>query len=243
MENHFLQVREISVFYGDMQALWDISFFVPKGSIVTLVGANGSGKTTTLRTISGIIKPRKGEILFLGRDLTKIIPQQIVELGISHVPEGRHIFSKLTVFENLRIGAYIERAKKNFEESLRRVYRLFPILEERKNQLAGSLSGGEQQMLAIGRALMAEPQLLMLDEPSLGLAPMVVRTLFELFLILKEQGTTILLVEQNVFQALKIADYAYVLKNGRIIMEGKGEELLKNPEIQAAYIGKRATTA
>lgn len=239
MENQFLEVRGIDVFYGDVQVLWDISFSAKKGLISVFVGANGAGKTTLLRTISGLMRPKRGEISFSGRSLTSLSPEHIVELGISHVPEGRRIFTKLTVLENLKLGAYVRRARNSLSESLEKVYELFPILRERKNQLAGSLSGGEQQMLAIGRALMSDPKLLVLDEPSLGLSPLVVRAIFGLLSVLKERGITILLVEQNVRQALRIADYAFVLKNGRIVMEGTGEELLRSKEVQDAYIGGR----
>jgi branched-chain amino acid transport system ATP-binding protein len=239
LENQFLEVSGIDVFYGDVQVLWDVSFSAQEGLISVFVGANGAGKTTLLKTISGLMKPRRGEIRFAHRSLLELSPEQIVDLGISHVPEGRRIFTKLTVLENLKLGAYLPRARADLSESLKTVYSLFPVLEERKNQLAGSLSGGEQQMLAIGRALMAKPRLLILDEPSLGLSPLVVKTIFNLLKVLKEKGITILLVEQNVHQALRIADYAFVLKNGKIVMEGIGEQLLTNREIQEAYIGRR----
>ena len=239
MEKHLLEVKGVDVLYGDVQAVWDVSIYVNEGAIVALVGANGAGKTTLLKTISGITRARKGEILFLGKSLTKLRPQEVVGMGISHVPEGRRLFSKLTVLENLRLGAYSPRARSRFTESLERAYGLFPVLKERKGQTAGSLSGGEQQMLAIARALMTLPELLMLDEPSLGLSPLFVRTMFELIFTLNNQKVTILLVEQNIHQALKIAHHAYVLKTGRIAMSGRGNELLANQEVQKAYIGER----
>ena len=239
MENRLLEVKGVDVLYGDVQAVWEVSIDVDGGSIVALVGANGAGKTTLLKTISGILHAKRGEILFSGRSLTKLKPQEVVEIGISHVPEGRRLFSKLTVLENLRLGGYPPRARALFGQSLERAYGLFPVLKERKGQMAGSLSGGEQQMLAIARALMARPELLMLDEPSLGLSPIFVRTMFELIQTLNRQNVTILLVEQNIHQALKIAHQAYVLKTGRIAMSGKGNELLANQEVQKAYIGER----
>lgn len=239
MANQLLEVKGIDVFYGDAHALWDVSLSVEKEAIVALVGANGAGKTTLLKTVSGLIHPKKGEILLSGESITNLNPKEIVDRGIIHVPEGRRLFSELTVLENLKLGSYIPRARPFFAESLERVFGLFPILKSRKDQNAGSLSGGEQQMLAIGRALMAQPKVLMLDEPSLGLSPILVRTIFELISTLNEQKTTILLVEQNVNQALKIAQQAYVLKSGRIVMNGRGDELLQNDEIRRAYIGER----
>jgi branched-chain amino acid transport system ATP-binding protein len=241
LENHLLEVRGVDVLYGDVQAVWDLSIHVDEGTIVALLGANGAGKTTLLKTISGIIHAKKGEILFSGRSLAKLRPQEVVNIGVSHVPEGRRLFSKLTVLENLKLGAYPPRARSLFAQSLERAYSLFPVLKERKGQAAGSLSGGEQQMLAIARALMAHPDLLMLDEPSLGLSPIFVRTIFELIYALNHQKVTILLVEQNIHQALKIAHQAYVLKTGKIAMSGRGDELLADPEIQKAYIGERWT--
>jgi branched-chain amino acid transport system ATP-binding protein len=239
LENHLLEVKEVDVFYGDVQAVWDVSLYVDEGMIVALVGANGSGKTTLLKTISGLIPPKRGEMLFLGKPLSKLKPQEVVSVGISHVPEGRRLFSTLTVLENLKLGAYPPRTRPLFAQSLERAYGLFPLLKERKDQRAGSLSGGEQQMLAIARALMAQPHLLMLDEPSLGLSPLFVRAIFELICTLNNQKVTILLVEQNIRQALKIAHHAYVLKTGKITMSGRGDELLANQEVQKAYIGER----
>jgi len=240
LANQLLEVKGIDVSYGDIQALWDVSLQVEEGAIIALVGANGAGKTTLLKTISGLIHARKGEILLSGESLTNLKPQEIVDRGITHVPEGRRLFSDLTVLENLNLGAYIPRARPFYAESLERVFSLFPVLKNRKNQRAGTLSGGEQQMLAIGRAIMARPKLVMLDEPSLGLSPILVRTVFELISALNEQKLTILLVEQNVNQALKIAHHAYVMKTGKIVMSGRADELLANEEIRKAYIGERA---
>ncbi len=233
-----LEVQGVDVYYGDVQVLREVSRQVEEGSIVALVGANGAGKTTLLKTISGLLHPRKGDIVFSGKSLLNRKPQDIVDLGITHVPEGRHLFADLTIFENLRLGAYIPRARPNFDASLEHVYGLFPVLKERKNQKAGTLSGGEQQMLAIGRAIMAQPKLIMLDEPSLGLSPILVKTIFEFITTLNKQKTTILLIEQNIHQTLKIAHQAYVLKIGKIVMSGPGEELLANEEIRKAYIGE-----
>jgi branched-chain amino acid transport system ATP-binding protein len=239
LENHLLEVKGVDVLYGDVQAVWDVSIHVEEGTIVALVGANGAGKTTLLKTISGITPAGKGEILFEGNSIAKLKPQEVVDIGISHVPEGRRLFSSLTVLENLKLGAYPSRARPLMANSLEQAFSLFPLLKNRKDQKAGSLSGGEQQMLAIGRALMAHPVLLMLDEPSLGLSPIFVRTIFELISTLNAQKITILLVEQNINQALKIAHQAYVLKTGKIAMNGSGDELLADPEVQRAYIGKR----
>jgi len=241
LANQLLEVKGIDVFYGDGQALWDVSITVEEGAIVALVGANGAGKTTLLKTISGLIHARKGEILLSGKSLSNLKPQEIVDRGIIHVPEGRRLFSNLTVLENLKLGAYVPRARPFFAESLERVFSLFPALKTRKDQKAGSLSGGEQQMLAIARGIMAQPKLLMLDEPSLGLSPILVKTIFELISALNEQKATILLVEQNITQALKIAHRAYVLKTGEIVMSGRGDELLANEEIRKAYIGERVS--
>jgi branched-chain amino acid transport system ATP-binding protein len=237
LENHLLELKAVDVLYGDVQVVWDVSIHVEEGTIVALVGANGAGKTTLLKTISGIIHAKRGEILFSGTSLAKLKPQEVVDCGISHVPEGRRLFSQLTVLENLELGAYPPRARPLFAHSLERAYSLFPVLKARKAQRAGSLSGGEQQMLAIARAMMSQPTILMLDEPSLGLSPILVRTIFELIHALNDQKVTILLVEQNIHQALKIAHQAYVLKTGKIAMNGSGEELLADPEVQKAYMG------
>jgi branched-chain amino acid transport system ATP-binding protein len=240
LANQLLEVKELDVSYGDIQVLWGISLNVEEGTIVALVGANGAGKTTLLKTISGLLRPRRGEILLSGERLRNIKPQEIVGRGIIHVPEGRRLFTGLTVMENLKLGAYVPEARSYFTESLERVFHLFPVLKDRKDQRAGTLSGGEQQMLAIGRAVMARPRLMMLDEPSLGLSPILVKTIFGLISALNEQKTTILLVEQNVNQALKIAHQAYVLKTGKIVMCGRGCDLLADEEVCKAYIGERA---
>lgn len=239
MEKHLLEVNGVDVLYGDVQAIWDVSINVDEGTIVALVGSNGAGKTTLLKAISGIVRARKGEILFSGRPVSRMKAQEVVDMGISHVPEGRRLFSTLTVFENLKLGAYLPRTRPIFNESLERAYDLFPVLKSRRDQKAGSLSGGEQQMLAIARALMSQPTLLMLDEPSLGLSPIFVRTMFELIETLNNQKVTILLVEQNIHQALRISHQAYVMKTGKIAMNGRGEDLLADPEVQKAYIGER----
>ena len=238
MSPRLLEVDSIEVFYGEFQALFGVSLSVDKGELVALLGANGAGKTTTLRTISGILRPRHGRIIWRGKDITDTPAYKRVEMGISHVPEGRGIFPKLTVYENLRVAAYTKRAKERFSESLEMVYSLFPRLRERRNQLAGTLSGGEQQMLAIGRALIQRPELLMMDEPSLGLAPKLAREVIFLAKKLRDEyGITVLLVEQNVRLSLKVADRAYILETGRIVMEGTPEELEKNPKVREAYLG------
>jgi branched-chain amino acid transport system ATP-binding protein len=239
LANPLLEVKNLDVFYGDIQALWDVSLQVEEGAIVALLGANGAGKTTLLKTVSGLVRSSSGEVNFLGKPINHLNPKQIVDRGIVHVPEGRRLFPSLTVLENLKLGAYIPRARPFFASSLERVYTLFPVLKNRKDQRAGTLSGGEQQMLAIGRALMAQPKIIMLDEPSLGLSPILVKTIFQLITTLNEQKTTILLVEQNINQALKVAHQAYVLKTGRVVITGTGAELSKNEEIRKAYIGER----
>ena len=232
-----LDVRNVDVFYGDAQALWGVSFQVEKGTITSIVGANGAGKTTIMKTISGLLIPRSGTITFEGRDITREEPHKRVEMGIAHVPEGRQLFPRLTVMENLRAAAYTRRAREKFQDTLEEVFNLFPILRERRNQLAGTLSGGEQQMLAIARGLILRPEILMLDEPSLGLAPKLVIMILNLVRKLKEEGYTILLVEQNVYQALKLSDKAYVLETGRIVKSGTGEELLRDEDVKRAYLG------
>jgi branched-chain amino acid transport system ATP-binding protein len=239
LANPLLEIRDLDVYYGDIQVLRQVSMQVEEGGIVALVGANGAGKTTLLKTVSGLLAPRKGEIFLNGQPVACSKPKHVVDSGIVHVPEGRRLFANLTIYENLRLGAYIPRARPHFGESLEWVYTLFPILKERSKQKAGSLSGGEQQMLAIGRALMARPNILMLDEPSLGLSPILTQTIFDLITTLNEQKTTILLVEQNIHQTLKIAHHAYVLKIGKIVMSGSGSELLASDEIWEAYIGHR----
>jgi len=232
-----LKVNNIDVFYGDLQALWGVSFEVHEGEKVVIVGANGAGKTTTLKTISGLLRPRSGTIEFKGQRIDKLPPHKIVELGIAHVPEGRRIFPKMTVLENLEMGAYIKRAREKFDDTLEWVFSIFPRLKERKNQIAGTMSGGERQMLAIARGLMSRPDLLMLDEPSLGLAPKLVMKTFEVIKRIGEEGVTILLVEQNVRHALELADRGYVLETGRITLSGTSEELLSNDYVKKAYLG------
>lgn len=232
-----LTVEKINVFYGNVQALWDVSLKVEKGEVVALIGSNGAGKTTTLKTISGLLRPRSGSINFLGERVDSFDPRRIVELGLVQVPEGRHLFPYMTVLENLKMGAYPSYARKRKSETLEWVFTLFPILKERKGQLAGTLSGGEQQMLAIARGLMARPKLLMLDEPSLGLAPMYTLKIFDLIKKINQEGVTILLVEQNVRQALEISDRGYVLETGRITLEGEGNQLVDNRHVKEAYLG------
>jgi len=234
-----LEIIAVDIFYGDAQAVWDVSFHVGKDKIVAMVGANGAGKSTILDTISGFIRPRNGEILFSGEPLVNVRPEDVVTMGISHVPEGRRLFSTLTVMENLELGSFPPRIRPHLKQSLERVFSLFPILEKRVRQRAGSLSGGEQQMLAIGRAIMARPTLLMLDEPSLGLAPVIVKLMFEIIQTLNREGVTILLVEQNVHQTLEIADYVHVLKTGRLELSGHGTDLMRNPDFQQAYLGMK----
>jgi branched-chain amino acid transport system ATP-binding protein len=237
LEDHLLQVKNVDIFYGDAQAVWDVSFCVDQKKIIALLGANGAGKSTLLNAISSVIQPKKGEILFSGKSIVKLKPEEVVTVGISHVPEGRRLFSRLTVLENLELGAYPANARPYLRESLDRAFNLFPILKERRNQAAGTLSGGEQQMVAIARALMARPILLMLDEPSLGLAPIFVSRLFETIQAMNEEDVTILLVEQNVHQALEIANYAYVFQTGTMKMEGRAEELINNSDFQQAFLG------
>ena len=230
-----LDLKNLQVNYGGISAVKGISLNVPEKSIVTLIGANGAGKSTTLRTIAGLVKPSEGEISFLGENIVGMDTIHIVAKGITLVPEGRRVFANLTVLENLKIGAYLQ--KHNIEDDILRVYDLFPRLKERSWQLAGTLSGGEQQMLAVGRALMARPKLIMMDEPSLGLAPLIVNNIFEIIQEINKTGTTILLIEQNANKALKVADYAYVLETGNIKMEGSGQDLLQDERVKDAYLG------
>lgn len=234
-----LKVENLVVSYGGIEALKGISLEVPEGKIVTLIGANGAGKSTLLRSIIGLVKPGQGKISYEEKDITGLNSQKIVQTGITLVPEGRRVFPNLTVLENLKIGAYLRNDKEGIEKDIRWIYDLFPRLEERSWQMAGTLSGGEQQMLAVGRALMSRPKVLMMDEPSLGLAPLVIKDIFKIIQEINNQGMTILLIEQNANMALKIADIAYVLETGRITMIGTGKELLENPEIKAAYLGKK----
>ena len=232
-----LEIKNIDVFYGDVQVIWDISFNVKQGEIVALIGANGAGKSTTLKTISGILRPQKGEILFNDIPINKVEPYRLIELGIAHVPEARRLFVEMSVDENLDMGSLKGEAKKERQITKELVFELFPRLLERRWQLAGTLSGGEQQMLAIGRGLMSKPKLQMFDEPSLGLSPILVRDIFNVIKRIKAEGTTVLIVEQNVKQSLAIADRAYVLENGRITMQGTGAELLTNEHVKTAYLG------
>ena len=234
-----LKVNDLNVYYGAIHALKGVSFEVNEGEIVTLIGANGAGKSTTLKTISGILRSKTGSIEFEGEDITKLPPHKLPSLGVAHVPEGRRIFQQLTVKENLEMGAYTRPASE-IKPSIEDVFKRFPRLEERKNQVAGTLSGGEQQMLAMGRGIMSAPDLIMLDEPSLGLAPLLVNTIFDTIKEIKAMGKTILLVEQNALKALSVADNAYVLEQGRITKFGPGQELLKDPAIAEAYLGKAA---
>ena len=231
-----LNIIGLSTSYGSIKAIKGIDLDVPQGTIVSLIGANGAGKTTTMKSLVGLLKPQAGQIKFLGHEIQGFAPHKIVNLGISLVPEGRNILSGMTVLENLEMGAY-QRKDKGIQADLEKVFKRFPILEERKQQLGGTLSGGQQQMLAIGRALMARPKLLLLDEPSMGLAPLVVADIFKVIQEINQEGTTILLVEQNVRQALKIAHYAYVLETGKIVLHGKAEEVAKNPRVMEAYLG------
>ena len=234
-----LKVRDLVVAYGGIEALKGISIDVPEGQIVTLIGANGAGKSTLLRTIMGLEKPRSGSVEYNEENLKGLNSQHIVTRGITLVPEGRRVFPNLTVLENLRIGAYLRKDEDGILKDIQRIYELFPRLEERNWQMAGTLSGGEQQMLALGRALMCRPKLIMMDEPSLGLAPLVIKEIFNIIRRINESGTTVLLVEQNANMALKVAHHAYVLETGRIKMEGSGRELLENEEIKEAYLGQK----
>ena len=232
-----LEVKGVDVFYGDVQVLWDVSFNVQKGEIVALIGANGSGKTTSLNTVSSILKPKKGSVTYEGQPLHTRAPHDLVGLGIAHVPEARRLFPEMTVKENLLLGALTPDAKKSRPEMLDRVYGIFPRLKEREKQAAGTMSGGEQQMCAIARGLMSKPRLLMLDEPSLGLSPILVTDIFRVIADVHDAGVTVLLIEQNVFKTLAVADRAYVLENGRIVLEGKGKDLLNDEHVKEAYLG------
>jgi branched-chain amino acid transport system ATP-binding protein len=233
-----LEIKNLQVNYGAIAALQGISVSVNPGSIVTLIGANGAGKTTALKAISGLLKPRSGEIIYDGKNIAGLPPHQIVKLGLSHVPEGRMIFANLTVLENLQLGAYLQTDKQVVRHELEHVFSLFPRLAEREKQIAGTLSGGEQQMLAIGRALMSKPRLLLLDEPSLGLAPLLVKTIFEKIVeINRQQGLTILLVEQNANLALEVSSFGYVLETGKITLQGDSPSLRQNPQVKSAYLG------
>lgn len=233
-----LEVKELQVYYGMIHAIKGISFDVNEGEIIALIGANGAGKTTILHSVTGLIPAQSGQILFEGKDITKIPAHKIVSMGMAHVPEGRRVFSQLTVYENLKMGAYTRSDKNEIEESLENVYKRFPRLEERRNQMAGTLSGGEQQMLAMGRALMSKPRIILMDEPSMGLSPIFVAEIFDIIQSVAASGTTVLLVEQNAKKALEIADRAYVLETGKIALSGNASELLNNDAIKKAYLGE-----
>lgn len=232
-----LKVEHIQVFYGDLQVLWDVSFEVGEGEVVTLVGANGAGKSTTLKTVSSLLTPASGALTFDGVRLDKVPAHKVIEYGLAHVPEGRRLFPEMTVEENLVVGSLKREAKVLRAQTMQRVFDLFPRLLERRKQPAGTLSGGEQQMLAIGRGLMSRPRLLMFDEPSLGLAPLLVQEIFRIIRMVSKEGVTVLLVEQNVKHSLEICDRAYILENGRITLSGAGKELLDNPHVKEAYLG------
>ena len=233
-----LSLINVETYYGSIRALKGVSLDVPEGQTVTLLGANGAGKTTTLKTISGITPAARGSIAFMGQRIDRMAPEKIVRLGISHVPEGRQVFKDLTVTENLKMGAYTRKGRRDIEASLQRVYAYYPILQERRHQLAGTLSGGEQQMLAIGRALMARPRLLLLDEPSLGLAPKLVEEIFQIIKTINHEGITVLLVEQNANKALHMAHYGYVLETGRITLMDEAKKLLQNDHVRRSYLGE-----
>ena len=233
-----LNVENIQVYYGVINAIKGVSFEVNEGEVIALIGANGAGKTTILHTITGLVAPRSGRIMFEGHDLIKTPAHKIISLGMAHVPEGRRIFQQLTVYENLKLGAYTLRSKEKIEQNLTYIYAHFPRLQERRNQVAGTLSGGEQQMLAMGRALMSNPKILLMDEPSMGLSPLLVSEIFKIIREVSKDGTTVLLVEQNAKKALSIADRAYVLETGKIVMHGKADQLANDPRIKAAYLGE-----
>ncbi|HJB30299.1 MAG TPA: ABC transporter ATP-binding protein [Candidatus Blautia faecavium] len=233
-----LEIKDIHVYYGVIQALKGISFEVNQGEVVALIGANGAGKTTTLHTITGLLKAKSGHILFNGKEISKIPAHKIVSMGMAHVPEGRRVFANMTVLQNLKMGAFTRKDKDGIEETIQKVYHHFPRLEERKNQPAGTLSGGEQQMLAMGRALMSKPSIILMDEPSMGLSPIFVNEIFDIIKEVSQDGTTVLLVEQNAKKALSIADRAYVLETGKITLEGSANDLLHDESVQKAYLGE-----
>ena len=233
-----LEVKDLEVYYGVIRALKGISFEVNEGEIVTLIGANGAGKTTTMQSVIGLIPARNGQIIFDGEDITKTPCHKIVHLGMSQVPEGRRVFQELTVYENLMMGAFSQKKNNTFKEDLDRIYERFPRLAERRNQIAGTLSGGEQQMLAMGRALMSKPEIILMDEPSMGLSPLLVSEIFEIIKTINDNGTTVLLVEQNAKKALAIADRAYVLETGNIVLSGKASDLINDESIKKAYLGE-----
>lgn len=233
-----LSINDIEVYYGMIQAIKGVSFEVNAGEVIALIGANGAGKTTILHTITGLLTPKHGSVSFQGKEITKIPAHKIVSLGMAHVPEGRRVFAQLTVYENLKLGAFTRKDKTEFEETLASIYKRFPRLQERKNQLAGTLSGGEQQMLAMGRALMSHPKIIVMDEPSMGLSPIMVNEIFQIIKEVSASGTTVLLVEQNAKKALSIANRAYVLETGKIVLSGDAQELLNDDRIKQAYLGE-----
>lgn len=233
-----LEIKDLEVYYGVIQAIKGISFEVNEGEVIALIGANGAGKTTILHTVTGLLEARRGNVVFEGKDITKVPAHKIVSMGMAHVPEGRRVFANLTVLQNLRMGAYTRKDKDEIEETLKTIYKRFPRLEERQNQMAGTLSGGEQQMLAMGRALMSHPKIILMDEPSMGLSPIFVNEIFDIIKSVSASGTTVLLVEQNAKKALSIADRAYVLETGKFVLEGNAEELLHNDSIKKAYLGE-----
>lgn len=233
-----LEIKDLEVNYGVIKAIKGVSFDVNEGEIIALIGANGAGKTTILHTITGLIQAKKGSIVFDGKELTKTPPHKIVSMGMAHVPEGRRIFQQLSVLENLKLGAYTRKDKSEIASTLKMVYERFPRLEERKNQVAGTLSGGEQQMLAMGRALMSKPRIILMDEPSMGLSPLLVSEIFDIIKVINESGTTVLLVEQNAKKALSIADRAYVLETGKITLSGDAKDLINDESVKKAYIGE-----
>ena len=233
-----LEIRDLEVYYGMIQAIKGISFEVREGEVIALIGANGAGKTTILHTVTGLLAAKSGTITFNGTDITKVPGHKIVSMGMAHVPEGRRVFAQLSVYQNLMMGAYTRKDKHEIADTLENVYHRFPRLEERKNQLAGTLSGGEQQMLAMGRALMSHPKIILMDEPSMGLSPIFVNEIFEIIKEVRKGGTTVLLVEQNAKKALSIADRGYVLETGKIVLEGKADDLLHNDSIKKAYLGE-----
>lgn len=233
-----LEIRDLEVFYGMIQAIKGVSFEVNEGEVIALIGANGAGKTTILHTITGLLEAKKGTVTFDGKDITKVPAHKIVSMGMAHVPEGRRVFANLTVYQNLKMGAYTRKDKSEIEETLETVYKRFPRLKERHNQMSGTLSGGEQQMLAMGRALMSHPRILLMDEPSMGLSPIFVNEIFDIIKEVSAGGTTVLLVEQNAKKALSISDRGYVLETGKIVLEGRSEELLNNDSIKKAYLGE-----
>ena len=233
-----LEIKDLEVYYGMIQAIKGVSFDVNEGEVIALISANGAGKTTILHTITGLLSPKKGSVIFEGQDITKIPAHKIVSLGMAHVPEGRRVFAQMSVYQNLKMGAYTRSSKEEIEASLETVYKRFPRLEERKNQIAGTLSGGEQQMLAMGRALMSKPKIILMDEPSMGLSPILVNEIFDIIQSVSAMGTTVLLVEQNAKKALSIADRAYVLETGKIVTSGVAKELMNDDTIKKAYLGE-----